>query len=119
MKGDDKITDNQTIVEEFNSFFSNIATKIKANHVQRSNEHFSSFVLENCQNSIFLKPTNETEIVEIVKHFKASKSTGFDGISQAVIKQVIYFITKPLVHIINLLFSSGRVPKDMKIGNNE
>ena len=103
MKGNDKITDNQTIVNEFNSFFSNIAANIKSNHVQTSNQPISSFDIENCPNTIFLKPTNETEIIDIVKHFKASKSMGFDGISQAVIKQVMFFITKPLVHIMNSL----------------
>ena len=116
MKDDIKITDNQIIVEEFNSFFSNIATKIKSNIAKTSTDHFSSSLSNHCHNSIFLSSTNETEIIKVVKQLKSSTSSGFDDISQSVIKQVIHCITKPLVHIMNLSVSSGKFPKDKKIG---
>lgn len=116
IKKGEKITDNQIIVEEFNSFFSNIAADIKANHLQTSNKHFSSYLPSKCKNSIFFKPTNEVEILEVVKQLKSCKSTGFDEISQFLIKNTIHYIIKPIVHICNLSLSCGKVPKNMKIG---
>ena len=85
MKNDGKLIDNQLIVEEFNSFFSNIASNIKANYVQKSNHHFSFYLPGKCETSIFFNPTNEIEILGVVKQLKSCKSVGFDGISQFLI----------------------------------
>ena len=63
-----------------------------------------------------MHPTNETEIIKIVQQLNSTKSSGLDGISQYIIKQVVHVIAKPLVHICNISFLSGKVPNNFKIG---
>ena len=116
LKNKTKLTDNQEIVDEFNSYFSSVATKLKSQNIQKHNCHFSSYLKRPCDKSIFFHPTNETEIINVMEELNPTKSTDFDGISQYIIKQVLHFIAKPLVHICNLSFWSGKVPKNFKVG---
>ena len=109
LKNKTKLTDNQEIVDEFNSYFSSVATKLKSQNIQKHNCHFSSYLKRPCDKSIFFHPTNETEIINVMQELNPTKSTDFDGISQYIIKQVLHFIAKPLVHICNLSFWSGKV----------
>lgn len=44
MKGDTKITDSQSIAKVYFVFFFHFATRVKADNVQRSTQHFSSFL---------------------------------------------------------------------------
>ena len=90
--------------------------KIKTQNIQRPKCHFSTYLQSPCDQSLFFHPTNETEITNIIQELNPTKSSDFDGISQYIIKQVLHFIAKPLVHICNLSFWSGKVPKDFKIG---
>ena len=98
LKGLDKLSDSQIIVDEFNSYFSNIAKTIKSQNIQESRCHFSTYLQNPCDKSIFFYPTDETEIINVIQELNPTKSTGFDGISQYIVKQVLYYIAKPLVH---------------------
>ena len=111
-----KIEKDEDIANGFNDYFSNIALLVQSSLSHSSNRHFSTYLHESCNNSIFLYPTNEEEVINAVKELKASRSAGFDKISMFLIKQVIHVILKPLVHIIDLSMSSGIVPDKMKIG---
>ena len=111
-----KVTDNQQIANEFNSYFSNVATELKSEHIQEPKRHFSSYLQGACNNSIFVYRTNETEIINLVKQLNSTKNTDFDGVSQYTIKQIIHSIVKPLVYICNLSLSSGKFPKNFKVG---
>ena len=64
---------------------------------------------------MFLFDTDELDIVKIVREYKPKKSTEYDGITMNIIKSVIKSISKPLVYICNLYFSSGIFPDDMKM----
>ena len=116
LKGANKLIDNQAIVDEFNSYFSNIATKLKSQNIQKPKCHFNTYLRSPCDKSIFFHPTDESEIISIIQQLNSTKSTDLDGISQYIIKQVLHFIAKPLVHICNLSFWSGKVPKNFKVG---
>ena len=58
-----------------------IASKINCN-----DNHFSQFLSEPKQNAMFLIPTNEHEILKMVKTLKSKKSSGYDGISTKLLK---------------------------------
>ena len=91
LKGMNKITDNQPIANEFNSYFSNVATELKSEHIQEPKCHFSSYIQGACNNSIFFYCSNETEIINLVKQLNSTKSTDFDGVSQYTIKTCYTF----------------------------
>ena len=62
-----------------------------------------------------LIPTNQHEILKIVKALKSKKSTGYDGISTKLLKQIIRNIVIPLEHIFNLSLSAGCCPDLLKL----
>ena len=57
----------------------------------------------------------ENEVIEITNKFQPDKAAGYDNISMLLIQKTIRIIAKPLSHIINLSFSSGTVPYQLKI----
>ena len=62
----------------------------------------------------FLKITVDEVKKEIAK-LNHMKSCGIDGINPKVIKQMGNYISKPLCHIFNLTFSTGVIPKELKM----
>ena len=66
MKNDVKI-ENDDIAEEFNNYFSNIASLAQSKLNQSPKTHFSSYLSHSCNKSIYLYPTCETEIINVVK----------------------------------------------------
>ena len=65
--------------------------------------------------SLFLNPTDENEISNIIKLLKPKTSCGHDGISPKVLKKLYTGIISPVVHIINLSLSTGTIPMAMKL----
>ena len=84
---------------------------------QSSISHLTS--LSGCyQNSIFIDPTTQSEIIEIAMSFESNKASGYDNIPMAVVQHSIGIISRPLAHIINLSISHGIVPDEMKIARD-
>jgi len=72
--------------------------------------------------SIFLSPTNETEIINIAKSFSRNKSPGHDEVQPFVLKSIIVSIVTPLVgslHDFNLSFHHGQFPTRPKLAKVE
>ena len=96
-------------------FFSNIGPQL-ADEIETANDvHFTNFLPEPFDKSLFLHPTNPTEIINITKALNSSKSQGHDRISTSLLKQIIHFIVAPLVHIFNLSISLGKCPNLLKV----
>ena len=66
-------------------------------------------------NSMFINPVNEAEVVRIIKLCKPKVSRDYDDISMWVLSRVAPRVVKPLVHILNISFSTGIFPSEMKI----
>ena len=64
---------------------------------------------------MYFIPTDQHEILKIVKTLKSKKSTGHDGISTKLLKQLIRNIASPLEHIFNLSLSTGCCPDLLKL----
>ena len=60
-------------------------------------------------------PTNTDEVKLSILRLKNGKSPGFDNISNDILKDVVDIILYPLTHIINLSFSNGVFPSELKI----
>ena len=80
MHNNEVITDPKTIADGFNNYFVNIgqtlASKIPDNNV--SHRQFLSDIIK--PSSLFLKPTNETEIKPVISCLKEG-APGRDGLS--------------------------------------
>ena len=64
---------------------------------------------------MFLIPTNEHEILKMVKNLKSKKSSGYDGFSTKLLKQIIINIVSPLEYIFNLSLCTECCPDLLKI----
>ena len=117
----DNITLNGTKLDQpnqaansFNSFFTNIGPEL-ASKITSPDTRFTDYLSKQTKESFFLNPTNPTEIINITRSLKSSKSQGFDRISTSLLKEIIHTLTEPLTHIFNNSLSQGVFPDLLKI----
>ena len=111
---DKEITNPAEIAQAFNSFFTNIGPEL-ASKISCNNKHFTEYLSKPNDNTMCFIPTDQHEILKIVKFLKPKKSTGHDGISTKLLKQIIPNIVLPLEHIFNLSLSTGCCPDLLKL----
>lgn len=100
----------QTIAEIFNDFFkTNIGPNL-ARSIPKAAKSFDCFLNNPNPTTLFMVPTNEQEITEIVK-----MTPGYDDITNKLLKSVIKEIIVPVTHIMNMSMLNGIVPGKMKI----
>ena len=96
---DKKEDDPQTIANEFNSYFDNCCSAALESMPPVKNSCHSSlnnYLPDRCQQSIFLNPIEEFELVEMCKSLKNSNAYDFNYLNVNIIKKIIHTITKPL-----------------------
>jgi hypothetical protein len=64
---------------------------------------------------MFLNPTTEEEVVNLIKGLANKKSTGIDDIPDYIIKKCYPKIIAALTYIIYLSLSTGQFPDQLKI----
>lgn len=112
----DTITVNKIeICNAYNKYFSEIGRKMAEEIIDNNlqNAHYEqniNFTL----NSIFLHPVSETEIINCINNLKKDGTPGIDKIRASDIKKSCQYILKPLKHIINLVFVTGKFPEILK-----
>ena len=77
--------------------------------------HFTHYLGERNESSIFFSPTYPQEIIKIISGLKINKSAGFDEIDNNLLQKTMNYIVDPLVYIFNLSLLSGHIPESMKI----
>ena len=105
-------TDPIRIAQGFNNYFANIGQSL-ASKINSDNVSHRDFISSNINASLFLEPTNETEIKLIIRELKEGAS-GRDGILPKHIKCVSDFIALPLTRIANLSLEQGVFPEELK-----
>ena len=109
-----KVDDPPKIAEAFNDFFVNLGPNL-ADQIPNSNTDFHTFLRNINSQSLFFAPVVEEEIKDIVSNLNNKKSSGYDGITNFLLKNVINEIISPLTYILNKSLTSGKVPLKMKI----
>ncbi|CAH1102642.1 unnamed protein product [Psylliodes chrysocephalus] len=66
-------------------------------------------------NSMALNPVNKNELIEHINLLKNNSAPGIDGITSRMLKNDHRYIIEPLMHIINLIFTTGKIPEELKI----
>ena len=110
-----KITDANVIANGFGSYFSNIGKTLAESIPKsiKSTDHYMKTGQN--KNSIYLNPTDSNEILKILGKCKNKKSTGDDGISMALLKQLCEDICVPIAKLVNMSLEQGVVPDAMKL----
>ena len=111
-----KSTDKTLIANEFCSYFTTIG-KQYAEAIPKSNKGPSHYLGNKPNEStMYLFPhTNAGEISKIIKSFQTKKSTGDDGISRQLLKQLCQSCSSPVALIINVSLDQGIIPDAMKM----
>jgi hypothetical protein len=107
------IKDPQTISNEFCNFFTNIGLKY-ANDIPASKYTSDSYLRNKSKLNMFLTPTDPYEVVRQIDYLKHKHSSGHDGLSSSLIKDIKHEIALPLTIMINKSLSTGIVPDLLK-----
>ena len=112
------VSDPKMIANNLNVFFTNVARQI-VEEIPPSdiplydnvNMIPNDIPLLNFSNT----PVTCTEILETLKLLQPKLSQDFNGLSMYLVKKLSFQLAKPLCHLINLSFSTGVVPTQLKI----
>lgn len=110
---DGTTSDKVTIAETLNNFYttigSNLASKIT------THDSFDKFLPEQVQERLEFKEVSQNEVYKVILSMKAKKSTGYDDLSNDLIKKIANEITQPLTIIINYSIRKNEFPDEWKV----
>ena len=109
------IYDTKLITEEFAKHFSSVGSNY-ANRITNPHTTFTEYLrnIPNNPKSIFMSPTNKTEIERLIEKLPNKKSRGHDDISNLLLKSLKSSISYPLEIIFNKSLLEGSFPEIMK-----
>ena len=84
-------------------------------HTEPYTTYSTNFKTNICPQTIFINPVSENEIEKVVKKFNGKYMSGFDDVTEFIVKKCVQFIKKPLTDICNSSFASGTFPDGLKI----
>ena len=116
MQRDIHITSKENMANEFNTFFTNVGPNL-ANDITEPDENISiyDYLGESIEQSLFIRPVDEDEVISTVTGCTKKRSSDFEDISMDTVAKVVSVICKPLAHICNISFRTGVFPSRMKI----
>ena len=103
------------IADEFNKFFNNIGPQLASNIQPPQNKTIHSYLGQPLDKIFRFENITESEIVKIIDKLKPKTSTGHDGISVKLLKDIKNVIGKALTLIINQTINTGIFPDTLKI----
>lgn len=102
------------IADEFNTYYKHLGEKL-ASQICRPKAITWDIDTE-IMDTLYLKPTDENEVLRCINLLKNGKSPGYDGIRSEVLKEIANVIKRPLASLINRSFSTALFPDVLKIG---
>ena len=108
------VSDSNIIRNEFSKYYSTMGKNL-VERIGPSLKHFSEFMPPQADSSLYLYPTSQLEIVNIVKKMKNKNSSGHDGISNFLLKSIIHHLKYALNIVFNNSIQEGVYPDQMKL----
>ena len=105
--------DKEKISNGFNKYFVEIGPTLEKK-CPESNESPITWMRDRNAQSIFIVPTNEAELLKVIKSLK-NCATGWDELSLAALNLSWPSVAPALVHVMNLSLEHGVVPLELKI----
>ena len=116
IKGSDKIYNKTEISNEFCDYFTNVGPEL-ATKIPNSDHTFKYYFNKDQEchtNSFFMNPTTEHEIIKIINNLSNKYSSGFDKISNNLLKGIKEGVSLPLAIIFNKSMEEGVIPDKLK-----
>ena len=111
--GENTTTNPCEIANVFNNYFASVAETAKQN-INYSHKHFSEYLKHQCNNSLFIQPTDSEEIANIISSLNINKACGPFSIPNKILVLLKQDISLQLADLFNLSFSSGSFPSILK-----
>ena len=108
-------TDPYSITNTFNEFFSTIGERYATRH--KCTQQETNILLQHINQhdkSLFLEPCTPNEIKNIIRDLPHKTSSGFDNISNVLLKKLSTSLQIPLSIIFNKSLTEGKFPEEMK-----
>ena len=111
-----EISSSTSIGNHLAGYFANIG-KNYANKISSSNISIDEYIakIRQHQSSLFLSPTDKHELKTLIGDLSSKSSSGWDGMSNILIKQLRDQIVDPLVDIFNKSITEGLFPTIKKL----
>ena len=111
-----KTYDPKKIANSFGSFYATIGSEL-VGKLPKSRKNIDDYVCDipRTLNSLKVKYIKQTDIEKIINSLPAKTSSGHDGISNKLLKDLNHTISYPLSVIFNQSLESGIFPDKMKI----
>ena len=107
------ITDSKEIADYMNDYFANITKKLKDTAQFEKNNLTAAST--NCLSEFSFESVTSSHVLKCLNEIPKKKSAGLDGIPTFILKDSASYIIRPLLHIINISLSQGRVPSGWKV----
>jgi len=109
------LTNINDIEKAFKIYFANIAEDLN-NNSSDMDKAWQSLKRSYPESSSEMKliPLTEIEVIDIIKSLKHKNSSGYDGISNNILKHCVNEISKPMTFIFNNSLMTGVFPDRLK-----
>ena len=114
--GENTTTSPCEIANVFNNYFASVA-EIGKQNINYSHKHFSEYLKHQCNNSLFIQPTDSEGIPNIISSLNINKACGPFSIPNKILVLLKQDISVKLADLFNLSFSSGSFPSILKTAN--
>ena len=105
-KNGDTITNPYDIANTFNNYFVSIAETTKRS-IKYSHKHFSDYLSNESDSTVFLQPTDKEEIANIKSSLNSSRNSGPNSIPYRILFLLKNEISKQLADLFNLSFKTS------------
>ena len=102
----DTITNPYDIANTFNNYFASIAETTKKS-IKYTHKHFSDYLSNESDSTIFLQPTDKEEIANIISSLNSNKASDPNSIPYKILFLLKNEISKLLADLFNLSFATG------------
>ena len=113
--GNIKYYDANIISNHFGRFYSKLGENIIKSIDTKNRTSYYLKKIPVKPNTLFLHDITSNEIKRHIENLPSKNSSGYDNISNKLLKSIKYFILNPLTHIFNLSFKQGVFPDAMKV----
>lgn len=110
-----QVSNEQTIANNFNLFFSNVGRLLASKINTSSLPNYSTYLSNPVPHTFNLTGLSTDEFTKIVNGFKSKTSMGVDNLSMKLFKKISPCLAQPLTIIINQSFNTGIFPEGLKL----
>ena len=102
------------IANRLNTFFTNIGPKLASQFVTDGNSSYEDLLINPTVREFSFDEIREQDVVNVIDKLPSKTSSGVDGISTNLLKDIKYLISKPLTLIINIMSRNWNISIQIK-----